>query len=174
MQQSAIDRIERELNKLFSNLNSNWIKVSSILSKLNLNLVEQRNSTYNPESLLKLHIYKRIKGIYSYDKLINNLNGEAFDLGFNKNSNNELQLPTKRYFNKFFKKHSHLKLQLDTIAKEILRISTRKGIVLDIELVNNTLKDVKNKKLGYEISDGSKTKTLRFKRTRDVKKKRTI
>jgi len=138
--------LDIELNKIFESANQKWLKVSSILSKLNLNLVEQRNSIYNPESLVKLHIYKRIKGIHNYDKLINNLNGGAFELGFNKNENNELQLPTKRYFNKFFKKHSNLKLQLDTIAKEILRISTKKGIVLDIELVNNTLKNIKDKK----------------------------
>ena len=36
------------------------------------------------------------------------------------------------------------------------------------------MKDVQNKKIGYEIKDGSNRKMLNFKRMKDVKKKRTI
>ena len=49
-------------------------------------------------------------------------------------------------------------------------------ITLKLKLFNDKLiyKDVNNKKSGYEIEDGSKTKSISFKRERDVKKKRTI
>ena len=49
-------------------------------------------------------------------------------------------------------------------------------IKLKLKLFDDKLiyKDVQNKKLGYEIKDGSNRKMLNFKRMKDVKKKRTI
>ena len=49
-------------------------------------------------------------------------------------------------------------------------------IRLKLKLFDDDLiyKDVQNKKLGYEIKEGSNSKMLSFKRERNVKKKRTI
>lgn len=65
-----IERIEKELNKTFESISEKWVKTSSILKKLNLQLVEQRQSKFSPESLIKLYLYRRIKGIYCYKKLL--------------------------------------------------------------------------------------------------------
>ncbi|MBU2589813.1 MAG: hypothetical protein KKB39_03545 [Nanoarchaeota archaeon] len=147
----TIEGIERELNKTFESLSEKWIKTSSILKRLNLKFVEQRQSKFTPESLIKLYLYRRIKGTHYYEKLIDYLNKnelDAFNLGFSRDENNKLEFPTKRAFNKFFqsKIDDNLKLQLDTLAKDILRIATQKGIVLDIELVNKAIKYKKDKK----------------------------
>ena len=147
----TIEKIGIELNKTFESVSEKWVKTSSILKKLNLDLIEQRQSTFSPESLIKLYIYRRIKGIHYYEKLIEHLENnesDAFDLGFSRSNDNKLEFPTKRAFNKFFKNKidDELKLQLDNISKEVLRIATQKGIVLDIELVNKAIKDKKDKK----------------------------
>ena len=60
----TIEEIRRELNKTFESVSEKWVKTSSILKKLNL--IEQRQSTFSPESLIKLYIYRRIKGIHYY------------------------------------------------------------------------------------------------------------
>ena len=102
----TIEKIERELNKTFESISEKWVKTSSILKRLNLKLVEQRQSTFSPESLIKLYIYRRIKGIHYYEKLIEHLENnesDAFELGFSRNKDNKLEFPTKRAFNKFFK-----------------------------------------------------------------------
>src|SRR3989338_6530367 len=147
----TIEEIRRELNKTFESISEKWVKTSSILKKLNLQLIEQRQSKFSPESLIKLYLYRRIKGINYYEKVVEHLErneADAFDLGFSRDENNKLEFPTKRAFNKFFnnKIDDELKLQLDNISKEILRIATQKGIVLDIELVNKAIKDKKDKK----------------------------
>ncbi len=148
---STIERIEKELNKTFESVSEKWIKTSSVLKKLNLQLIEQRQSKFNPESLIKLYLYRRIKGIHYYEKLIEHLENnetDSYDLGFSNGNNNKLEFPTKRAFNKFFKNKidDNLKLQLDNLTKNILRIATQKGIVLDLELVNKAIKDKKDKK----------------------------
>ena len=134
----TIEKIGIELNKTFESVSEKWIKTSSILKKLSLDLIEQRQSTFSPESLIKLYLYRRIKGIHYYERLIEHLEqneSDAFDLGFSRDNNNKLEFPTKRAFNKFFqnKIDDNLKLQLDNISKEILRIATQKGIVLDLK-----------------------------------------
>ncbi len=150
MKNSIDSSIELQINKIFESLDQNvkLVKTSFILSKLDLSIIEidQRDSIYNPYSLAKLYLYKRIKGIFSYEKLIELKKEEAFELGFLNDENNNLQLLTKRAFNKFFqnKISKEAKLQLDKIAKEILRIATNKGIILDIDLVNKTLNKYKN------------------------------
>src|SRR3989344_4081905 len=131
----TIERIERELNKTFESVSEKWVKTSSVLKKLNLDLIEQRQSTFYPESLIKLYLYRRIKGIHYYEKLIEYLEkneSDAFDIGFSRSNDNKLEFPTKRAFNKFFKNKIDdvLKLQLDNISKEILRIATQKGVVI--------------------------------------------
>ena len=62
----TIEKIGIELNKTFESVSEKWVKTSSILKRLNLKLVEQRQSTFSPESLIKLYIYRRIKGIHYY------------------------------------------------------------------------------------------------------------
>ena len=144
------EEIEKELNKTFESVSEKWIKTSSVLKKLNLSLIEQRQSKFNPESLIKLYLYRKIKGINYYEKAIEHLENnepDAFDLGFSRDNSNKIEFPTKRAFNKFLKEkvNESLKLELDNIAKDILRIATSKGIVLDLELVKKAISDSKDK-----------------------------
>ena len=144
------EEIEKELNKTFESVSENWIKTSSVLKKLNLPLIEQRQSKFNPESLIKLYLYRKIKGINYYEKGIEYLENnepDAFNLGFSRDNNNKIEFPTKRAFNKFLKEKvdENLKLELDCLAKDILRIATNKGIVLDLELVKKAISDSKDK-----------------------------
>ena len=147
----TVELVERELNKIFESITEKWVKTSSILKKLNLQIVEQRLSKFNPDGLIKLYLYRRIKGFHNYEKLIKCLEQnttDAFNLGFSKNNNNKLELPTKRAFNKFLKNKigDNLKSELDNLAKNVLRTATRKGIVLDLEIVNKAIKEKKDKK----------------------------
>ena len=103
-------------------------------------------SKFSTESYLKLYIYKRIKGVNSNLKLLKELNKEeAFNLGFTKDSNDNLNIPTRQGFNKFLREKLTLetKLFLEDIAKHILKTATDKGIILDIELVKNAIKENK-------------------------------
>ncbi|MDP2907129.1 MAG: hypothetical protein Q8O03_04270 [Nanoarchaeota archaeon] len=143
--------LEKEIKEVLANFDQKWVKVSFILSKLDLSFVEQRKSEFSPESLVKLYLYRRIKGVSYYDQLIDYLRkneSEAYELGFLKDENNILVLPTKRAFNKFFQNKISLeaKLFLDKLAKEILRIATEKGVVLDLEIVQKVVGDKKSKK----------------------------
>ena len=142
---TPIDRTIKEVNKIFESFDSKCVKVSEIISKLDLSFIqiEQRKSEFSIESYLKLYLYKRIKGINSNLKLLEELNKEeAFSLGFTKGNNDNLNIPTRQGFNKFIREKLTLeiKLLLEDITKHILKTATDKGILLDIELVKNTIK----------------------------------
>ena len=103
------ERVERELNKIFETLKQKWVKVSAILYWLDLSelakLITQRETLYPTESMLKLYLYKRIKGITTYPKLTEELtkNDEISKLGFS-------ELPTKHHFNHFFRNKVNTRL----------------------------------------------------------------
>ena len=151
---NSIERIQIQLDKCFDILSSCCAtKVSYVLSQLDLFFidVEQRSSTFSPESMIKLFLYRRIKGINYYHHLTIDLyknQGDAFQLGFHNDEWNNLQLPKKQSFNKFFKEKisQETRLFLEDIAKLILKTATERGIVLDIELVKNVIKNHKQHK----------------------------
>lgn len=149
MKQSVIDRIEIELNKIFGSLNQrNWVKVSFILSQLDLSfLIENipKKSPFNPESFLKLYLYRRIKVIRKYSDVIKQLQEdkqEAFHLGFSKDINGNLFLPKKRTYNQFIQEHidKETKELLGTIAEKILLIATQHKVILDLEVIKDKVK----------------------------------
>jgi hypothetical protein len=94
------EKIENDLNKIFESSSEKWVKVSSILYWLDLSeitkSIDQRESVYSVESMLKLYIYKRVKGISNYPRLTEELT---------KNNNigqlNLTEVPTKQNFNYF-------------------------------------------------------------------------
>ena len=147
MMNPIYENIENQLKKLFVNLNSEkWVKVSSILSRLDIsfisNEIEQRVSNYSVDSMLKLYLHKRVKGIRSYPKLSQDLekNDNLQNLGFNN-------LPTKQNFNHFIKTKLNQSIlnDLHLIAETILSTATKEGYVLDLDIVEKKVRDYKNK-----------------------------
>lgn len=86
----TVERVERELNKIFEIFTKKWVKVSNVLCRLDLsnlaNSITQRDSRYPTESMLKLYLYKRIKGITTHPKLTEELtkNDDADKLGLSE------------------------------------------------------------------------------------------
>src|SRR3989344_9266360 len=145
MNTRTINCIEGELKKIFVSLGSErWVKVSFVLSKLDLSiissLIEQRESTYPVESMLKLYLYKRVKGITRYPTLVNDLKEDYSLLGLTS-------IHTKQNFNHFFKTKTNNEIisLLDSIAEKILLTATQNKAILDIEIVNKNINDFKDK-----------------------------
>jgi putative transposase len=141
-----------QLNKIFGSLRSCYSsKVSFILSQLDLASwnTENNYTLFTPESLIKLYLDKRVKGITTYNKLEGYFQknpSEALKLGFYNDINNQLQFPKKRTYNEFFQKLGKDTIPfLDTIAEKILAIATQHKIVLDIEIVTKTINNHKQK-----------------------------
>ena len=139
---------ESQIYGILINLNQKCVNTSFILSKLDLspitNKITQRESKYSIESLTKLHLYKRIKGFTQYHKLIQSLKEEDIqNLGFFL----EDKLPTKQGFNKFLKNKISQEIlnQLEHITEIILKTTTKKGVVLDLPIVNKAIKQRENK-----------------------------
>jgi len=148
MTNSVKDRIERELNKIFDDLSSKFTKTSFILSKLDLSYLSKEINRFelkfSTESLLKLHLYKKIKGVHHHTKISKHLltnEDEALDLGFNRDKNNIIQIPKKRTINEFLqlKLKKEVREQLDTLAQKILSIANKKGIILDLKIVKKQI-----------------------------------
>lgn len=151
---TPIQYTDEELKKLFVSLGSiKTAKVAFILSKLDFSFIhmEQRDSKFSPENFVKLYLYKVIKGINTYNNLIkylSNKNEDALQLGFYKDENNKIILPTKQALNKFFREKfgRDKKIELNTIAKSIIDQALEQKIVLtDINLVQKVITENKDK-----------------------------
>tara|TARA_Y100000310_G_C20632994_1_gene789637 strand:- start:233 stop:1795 length:1563 start_codon:yes stop_codon:yes gene_type:complete len=148
--------LDRELNNVFGSLDQrNWVKVSYILSRLNLDWIikriERKEKVFTTESLLKLYLYQRIKGITRFPELLKNLREnpkDAFYLGFDKDENENLILPQKRTFNEFLhdKVSKEIEEELQLIAHDILKIAIRNKVVLDLKLIEKTINREQKKK----------------------------
>lgn len=139
-----------QLNKIFDNLKSCYsTKVSYILSQLNFNIKEESYSKYPLEAVLKLYIYKKVKGLSSYyEKIKKDFiedPSEAFKLGFLKDINNKILFPPSRTYNHYLKNKitKEQLIQLDFIAEKILILANKNKILLDIEIVKKVLKNKK-------------------------------
>lgn len=168
--------------------NSKFIKVSNILSQLDFSEIEVSSSYNNQFSrilMIKLYLFRLIKGLKNYEKLklyLNANNKEAFEIGIQKKENNELDIPAKRTYNHCIKNElteEHKKV-LDEIAARILDLSSKIGIVLDIAIVKEVIKEDKknyefekreiiklSKKLVYPVIDLHINKNAKFK-TKDI------
>jgi len=87
-----------------------------------------------------------LKGFHNYNCLaeyLNNNEEEAFQLGFYKNEEDKLELPLKRTYNNYLKEIPEQKQQLNLLAEKILSEATKKGVILDLELVKKAVKEKK-------------------------------
>jgi len=146
---TPLTKVEKKLNKIFGNLNQrNWVKVSFILSQLDLSFLIKnipKKSPFNHESFLKLYLYKRIKVIKKYTDILKQLQENkqgAYYLGFSKDINGNLFLPKKRTYNQFIQEYvdKETKELLGTIAEKILFIATQNKVILDLEIIKDKVK----------------------------------
>lgn len=142
--------LEEEVNKIFESSKKKYFKVSTILSKINFYNFREDNSysKYTLVSVIRLYLFRLIKGIKNYEKLkdylINN-EEEAFELGIYKDENNQLIIPPKRTYNHYLQKLD--RELLNKIAERILVLANEKKVLLDIEIVKKTIRE---KKKTYE------------------------
>ena len=158
----SIIKAEIEVNKFFESFNQKSLKVSYILSQLDFSglVKEDSYSKFSLLSIIRLYIFRKIKGLHNYNRLTEYLinNGEeSFQLGFYKNENNKLDLPLKRTYNYYLqtKISSEEKYQLDLLAEKLLSLATKNKIILDIEIVKKTIRE-KKKSHEREIKEAIK------------------
>jgi len=154
--------LENQLIELFNKTNEKLIRISSILMFLDFSEFVKDNfqSKFTLISIIRLYIFRLVKGIKNYERLVEYLNGhenEAFELGFFKDENNKLQLPPKRTFNHILKTNftDEQRQEFNLIAQKIISLSSSKGIVLDLGIVKKTIEE-KTKLSETDIRDVTK------------------
>lgn len=146
------EHINSQLAEFFNGNEGKIISTSYLLSKMDLHhLIEYKHELGFPlTSIARLYIFRLIKGIRNYEALKKYLAKnelEAFQLGFSKGDDDNLELPPKRTYNHYLKTYLTLdkKHELDLISERILSLATNNNVVLDIEIVKKTIKDKKNR-----------------------------
>lgn len=115
------------------------LTISNMLNFITLEKCVSLRSTFSSDSMLKLLIFSKLRGISSHVKLskfLNNHPDDAIALGFCKDSAEKIRVPDRRsieYFvNKKFTQED--KELVDLVAKTIEDITDKTGIVLDREI----------------------------------------
>ena len=154
--------IEKEIYNTFEQFKkTKSISIAEYLKKFNASVFEQkkyRKIKYNYESLIKLIIFQKLKGIKFQTQIRNYLKKhkkERYRLGFNK-------IPDRRTINHFTNHilNEETKELIDYTVDEIQRVSEKFGIIFDIKLLRpeKPIKETK-KRNQYLIQD---------KKTRDI------
>lgn len=137
--------LKNEINKFFKNKRG-LIKIADVLFQLDISSISQhienKHPTFSTESMIKLYLYRRLKGITTYPDLIKEIKGDEYKLGFEK-------LPSKRTFNEFVQKKLDKEL-LDQITELILKTATQNKVVLDIKLVKRAIENKIKKSNRYK------------------------
>ena len=126
------NQIESKIREILNQEKGKSIRVSHLLSKINF--LESKSTKFDINVILRLYLFKRIKGINQYNKLKEYLTKnqiEAFELGIST-------IPPKRTFNNYLTRHN--KKELDKLVELILSEAVKNNILLDIELVKETIK----------------------------------
>ena len=155
--------IENQLSELFNKTTEKLIRISSILMFLDFSefLNDNYDSKFTQTSIIRLYIFRLVKGLKNYERCIDYLNNhenEAFELGFFKDESNKLQLPPKRTFNHLLKTYftDEQRNEFNLIAQKIISLSSSKNIVLDLEIVKKVINDEKPKLSEKDIRDVTK------------------
>ena len=128
---------------------NNIITCSLILKELDFGAVYCIRRMFSKDSMLKAYLLFKLKKIKSYRALINYLHNrpeEALSLGFDKDINGSVKLPTHQNFSHFVRSLSSEDLELaDFVIKTIEETADHLGIELDIEKKSIVKKDVSPK-----------------------------
>ena len=152
-ERQRIDRIIK------SDLSSDNLKVSFVLSRLELAPIISPRRTFSPDSMLKAFIFMDLKKIKSYRKLRNYLHGEVDDrhnIGFDD------RIPTHQDMSNFMRKATEdYKEKISFVSEKIRHYSQKYFVPLDI--IHDSGRQVpKTAKLGQDIINGKMNEINRF------------
>lgn len=123
--------------QILNSLSGDFHSVSYLLSKLELGPLISVRRAFSKDSMLKAYILFRLKKIKSYRALINYLHNrpeEALSLGFDKNLDGSIKIPTHQNISHFVNSLDKEDLELaDFVIKTIEKTAEHIGIKLDIE-----------------------------------------
>ena len=157
--------------QIIENLGSDFHTICYLLNKLDIGSVISIRRTFSKGSMLKAYILLKLKKMKSYRSLINYLRNrpeEALSLGFDKNSNGSVRLPTHQNFSHFVRSLSSKDLELaDFVIKTIEETADRLGIELDIEKKSFVKKEVSPKTV-YNHKIEKTAELVKFAKTRLV------
>ncbi len=124
-------KIESQIIKVAKQKKGKTLRVSYILQKISF--LESKNTKFDINVIIRLYLFKRIKGINQYTKLEKYLfenKIEASELGIQ-------EVPPKRTFNNYMSQYD--KKSLDRLAELILSEATKNNILLDLEIVKEAV-----------------------------------
>ena len=152
-ERQRIDRIIK------SALSSENLKVSFVLSRLELAPLISPRRIFSPDSMLKAFIFMDLKKIKSYRKLRNYLHGEVDDrhnIGFDD------RIPTHQDMSNFMRKATEdYKEKISFVSEKIRRYSQKYFVPLDI-VYDSGRQVPKAAKLGQDVINGKMNEINRF------------
>jgi len=156
------DQIEREIIKTFELFKEQQkISTTEYLKYFDVSIYstkKYRKIRYSSESLIKLYLFKQIKGIKFYTKLTKHLRRKPplrWKLGFSRT-------PDRSTINSFVKQilNEETKKLLKFTAEKIIEISEKFGIIFDINLLDPHKHPKPTKKRNQQIIMDKKSREL--------------
>ena len=142
-------RLSEAIRSVLNSLCGDNITILSILSRLELGPLFSIRRTFSRDSMLKAYLLLRLKKIKSYRALANYLRNrpeEAIALGFDKNSDGSVRIPTHQDISHFVRSIDKEDLELaDFVIKTIEDTSEHLGVEIDVEKKSLVKKDASPK-----------------------------
>ncbi|MCL5009501.1 MAG: hypothetical protein M1433_00760, partial [Candidatus Parvarchaeota archaeon] len=133
------------IQSVCNSLSGDNITILSILSKLELGPLFSIRRTFSRDSMLKAYLLLKLKKIRSYRALVNYLRNrpeEALSLGFDKESDGSVRIPTHQNISHFVMSLSKDDIELvENVINTINELAEKFNIVIDTKPVKSDLKD---------------------------------
>jgi len=154
--------IELEIYKTFEKFKENKsIKIADFLKAFDTTILQTdkyRKIKFSYESLIKLVLFQKLKGIKFKTKLTKYLNknpSEKFKLGFSKTPN---RAQVGYFINHIL--DNEIKETLDYVASKIEEISEKFGILLDVKTFQPEKPEKETKERNQQLQRNNKTKEI--------------
>ncbi len=161
-----MDKLEKQIRAAMKKCKDGKIDLAELLSSLDLNLLINLRDTYRKEAIVKAIIFRDLKGLKFETSLENFLKGNreiAFNLGFLKNANNEVDIPNRRTFS-YFLKH-RITDEDRKIINSVKEIITTISDKFSIQLDSNTKSVIKRAEKA-RITEEDRTKNIKYLRSK--------
>lgn len=156
------EKIDTEIYNTFAQFNNHkTFNIATFLNKFNTDLFQKkpyRSIDYTYDSLIKIFLFKRLKGFRFQTQVINYLKKhpkEKHQLGLQKT-------PNQRTLSHFQSRkiNAETKKLIKYTARKITKISEKFGIILDIQTLQPTKPSKQTKKRNQLLQKDNKTKTI--------------